>query len=591
MTTFATGLKPKFTNTQNTTTSMASKKYTLILGILSLFMSAAYSQQNDATYDWRDSSKIAAKNLPQHSEFLNNQYPYPAKPRNMWELGLHGGFSMIRGDVSPNVGGGGGFSLRKALGHTFSLRGDYTGSINRGTDYRLRSVDQLPLNNVDDPWQFLYRNFPATGPGRRQFLANYQNRMHQLSLDVIATLNNKSYYRGNPRMLVNVFTGPSLLFMDVDVNALNAQGQPYNWSTSGVNFLAKRKEIKDAVERILEAGQGNNDGVNQEYENNGGVLNGSRDPLGRYRTGDSEDATGQNRFNHFARLGFSLGGGLQFKISDKFNIGLEQRFTVPFDDNLDALPVGRSSQDIVSYTNARFNINLGNRARKVQPLFWLNPNNYVYSELNNPQHMKLPKPILPDADGDGVTDQFDMEPNTPAGCPVDVRGVSRDTDGDGVPDCRDKELLTPQNCFPVNADGVGNCPEPACCTELRNRAPVATTTDCAIGNLPSVQFRSGTTLSRDAQAVLASAAAQIKANPTCRIRVTGHGASDKRAQQLSWDRVNAVITYLVERQGISQDRFIFTYGEEGDPSTVDLSGTTEEGPNTVPAPHPNLKRG
>jgi hypothetical protein len=45
--------------------------------------------------------------------------------------------------------------------------------------------------------------------------------------------------------------------------------------------------------------------------------------------------------------------------------------------------------------------------------------------------MKLPPPVLPDADGDGVTDQFDMEPNTPAGVPVDVRGVAKDSDGDG----------------------------------------------------------------------------------------------------------------------------------------------------------------
>jgi OmpA-OmpF porin, OOP family len=47
---------------------------------------------------------------------------------------------------------------------------------------------------------------------------------------------------------------------------------------------------------------------------------------------------------------------------------------------------------------------------------------------------------------------------------------------------------------------------------------------------------------------------------------------------------------MVERQGISEDRFIFDYGTEGDVNTVDLMGTTEEGPNTVPAPHPNLRR-
>ena len=73
--------------------------------------------------------------------------------------------------------------------------------------------------------------------------------------------------------------------------------------------------------------------------------------------------------------------------------------------------------------------------------------------------MILPKPVLPDADGDGVTDQFDQE-QTPQGCPVDTHGVSRDTDGDGVPDCRDKEMVTPTYCQPVDADGVGKCPCP-----------------------------------------------------------------------------------------------------------------------------------
>ena len=113
---------------------------------------------------------------------------------------------------------------------------------------------------------------------------------------------------------------------------------------------------------------------------------------------------------------------------------------------------------------------------------------------------------------------------------------------------------------------------------------------CNIGNLPSIQFKAGrASLSSDAMTMLATASAQIKASPDCRVRVVGHGASDKRAQQLSWDRVNAVIRYLVEKQGISEDRFIFSYGEEGDVNTVDLTGTKETGPNSVPAPHPNLK--
>jgi hypothetical protein len=49
---------------------------------------------------------------------------------------------------------------------------------------------------------------------------------------------------------------------------------------------------------------------------------------------------------------------------------------------------------------------------------------------------------------------------------------------------------------------------------------------------------------------------------------------------------------LVEKEGISADRFIFEYGKEGgDCNTVDIQdGTGREGPTTVPAPHPNLRR-
>jgi outer membrane protein OmpA-like peptidoglycan-associated protein len=209
--------------------------------------------------------------------------------------------------------------------------------------------------------------------------------------------------------------------------------------------------------------------------------------------------------------------------------------------------------------------------------------------------MKLPKPILDDADGDGVTDQFDLEPNTPKGCPVDTHGVSLDTDGDGVPDCRDKEKITPTICQPVDADGVGKCPEPACCKELRDKldSGYVGMHKCNIGDLPSVTFKGkSVSLTKDGKALLASVAEKLRNNPNCKVAVIGYGESSKSAQQLSWDRVNEVIKYLVEKEGVSQDRFIFRYGQSGgDENTIDLKdGTGEEGPNTVPAPHPNLMK-
>jgi outer membrane protein OmpA-like peptidoglycan-associated protein len=200
---------------------------------------------------------------------------------------------------------------------------------------------------------------------------------------------------------------------------------------------------------------------------------------------------------------------------------------------------------------------------------------------------------LPDADNDGVTDQFDQE-QTPQGCPVDTHGVSRDTDGDGVPDCRDKELVTPTICQPVDADGVGKCPCPdsTCFEPYMNRRG---TNDCAntLGALPSVTFKGNSvSVSADATSMLSSIASRMRNNPECKVVVIGYCASNKQQQQRSWDRVNAVINYLIEKEGISGDRFIFNYGQEGgDCSTVDLRAAAEgeEGPNSVPAPHPNLR--
>jgi OmpA-OmpF porin, OOP family len=249
-------------------------------------------------------------------------------------------------------------------------------------------------------------------------------------------------------------------------------------------------------------------------------------------------------------------------------------------------------KDNIILMNVGLNMNLGNMSKRSAPLWWMNPLDFVYSELNNPKHTKLPKQVLLDTDGDGVTDQFDNEPNTPAGCPVDSHGVTADTDGDGVPDCKDKELITPTTCQPVDADGVGHCPDPPCCKDMKVDGGGGL---CHIGDLPSVSFKNGSaSISSDAKATLATVAAKMKqsGNENCKVAVVGYCSSTKTEQQRSWDRVNAIINYMVEKEGLSADRFVFKYGEAGgDCNTVDLrDGTSDAGPNMVPAPHPNLKK-
>lgn len=514
---------------------MASKKYTLLLALLGLMTTASFAQTNDDASDAYvfDSSKVSVKNMPQYSEWKNNAYPYPAKPKDMWEIGGGVGSGFILGDhpvlTNKYTGGiSGNISLRKSLGHVFSLRGSYSGSIISIPGHNTSPTNRLPFT---------------------------KNFTHMVGLEGLIALNNLRFYKGDPKTSIYALVGYQLVATKVET-----WQKPDGFNSFGLHIL------------YYPSGNliGTIGGTNKKI--------GNRDPRHAYG------------LFHAA----SAGGGIAFKLSPKFNLGFEQRFIVPLmgNDYLDGANWGFKT-DIYSYSTIRLNMNIGSAATHVEPLWWKNPFNYLYNETNIPKHMKLPP--LPDGDGDGVTDQFDLEPNTPAGAAVDSHGRALDTDGDGVPDYKDKEKLTPQNCFPVNADGVGTCPEPACCTELRHRIDSLVANPphplCSLSSLPSVTFKgSGAKLSKDAQSILSGAASQLAANPTCNVKVVGYVAeSSKRAQQLSWDRVNAVIKYLVEKGGVSEGRIIFVFGQQGDASTVDLQPTTETGPNTVPAPHPQYR--
>jgi hypothetical protein len=220
-----------------------------------------------------------------------------------------------------------------------------------------------------------------------------------------------------------------------------------------------------------------------------------------------------------------------------------------------------------------------NGKKSVQPLYWENPLNFIYSEVNAPKRMKLPKPVLADADGDGVTDQFDNEPNTPAGASVDAHGVSRDSDGDGVPDFKDKQLITPTECQPVNADGVGTCPTPECCKTITSKMAEMQSGGSNGGlngncptDYPSISFNeNASSLGKDVKTMLDKVASKMKSNPKCSIVVNGYPEASKASQALCQQRSEAISKYLISNKGISADRITTncTIGG-GDKNTVDI---------------------
>jgi outer membrane protein OmpA-like peptidoglycan-associated protein len=550
---------------------MASKKYTGLFGLLCLLASGSFAQIG-GSYDVQDSSVVPSKRLPQHSEFMANNYPFPAKPRNQWEIGIKGGLGSIAGDVRSRLGFGAGLHVRKALGYVFSLRGDLSFLSTKGLNFQ-------PSSN--------YTKNPAwatAGYAGAPVFYNYKTNIYDASIQGVFTLNNIRFHRAKSGFNVYAFAGIGGMVFDTKIDALDGNGNPYTagfqqivaqYGPNGYQYK-DRKDIRKDLKDVLD---------------------------GDYETEGQEDNGQPKLFGEPFKPILNFGAGIQFKLSKKLSLAIEDKVTVPKTDLLDGQQwqengpgtATAQTRDFDNYNFLSVGLNLAVGGKSVEPLWWLNPLDYAYNEINKPRHMKLPKPVLDDADSDGITDQFDNEPNTPAGAPVDAHGVSRDTDGDGVPDYKDKELITPTQCQPVDADGVGKCPPPACCDELNRRLDSfdLVKKGCGIGELPSVNFKGkSVVLSNDAKALLSSAAQQIKANPNCKIAVVGYCSTNKSEQQLSWDRVNAVITYMVDKEGISADRFIFKYGETGgECTTVDLrDGTGEEGPNTVAPPHPNLRR-
>ncbi len=562
---------------------MASKKYILLAGLFCLVASYGYSQRVGASYDVKDSSLITNKRMPQHSEFLNGTYNFPAKPRNQWEIGIKVGAFQVSGDLPAKfLSPGFGAHVRKSFGYIFSMRLEYMYGIGKGQAWRttenFRKNTALydagyfaPYRTPSGP--IVFQSRLGTAPGGEVVYYNYKTTVQDLSLEGVVTLNNIRFHKAKTGFNFYGFAGVGGSIYDTKINALNSNNSNSKYDYSSIaqasydDRKAKIKQLKNFLD----------DSYETPAENQG-----DRRPK---LFGDTFKPSG------------TVGVGVAFKLSNRLNIALEDRWTFIKDDLLDGQrwqehaygdAVLTRDFDSYNYLSLGLNINIG--AKAVEPLWWLNPLDYAYSEIRNPRLMRLPKPVLPDSDGDGITDQFDQE-QTPAGCPVDSHGVSKDTDGDGVPDCKDKELITPTYCQPVDADGVGKCPCPEGCAGI---APPEKTCSEKMGALPSVAFKAGVNkLSDDAKAVLSTVAAKLRNNPGCKVVVIGYCSSNKKEQQLSWDHVNAVINYMVDKEGISADRFIFNYGQEGgDCNTVDLRAAAEgeDGPNTVEPPHPNLRK-
>lgn len=271
--------------------------------------------------------------------------------------------------------------------------------------------------------------------------------------------------------------------------------------------------------------------------------------------------------------------GFKINLTRLLNLDLGYRMHFVDGDNLDGSPYwfnNNSStvkKDKFSYGFAGIEFALGKKSR--QQLLFDNPavrtNNILQSQVNTLNvrfdSLAAAQKGLEDTDGDGVADIFDKEANTPEGSPVDAHGVSADTDGDGIPDYKDKQLITPTECQPVDADGVGRCPEPDCC-----KTKTSEDSTC-LSDYPSINFSGNSfQLSNDSRVIISTVSTHLKERPDCKIIIKGYPEASKYAQSVCQKRLDAIVKRLIETEGISADR-VSTNCEVGggDKNTVDIS--------------------
>ncbi len=178
-----------------------------------------------------------------------------------------------------------------------------------------------------------------------------------------------------------------------------------------------------------------------------------------------------------------------------------------------------------------------------------------------------------DADGDGVTDDIDQCPNTPAGAVVDARGCELDADGDGVVDRLDKCPGTPAGATvdavgcELDSDGDGVVDRLDQCPNTP-RGEKVDAVGCPFTLRLEVNFDNDSSVIKPESATeLDRALGLLRNDPVVRGRIEGHTdsvGSDAYNQKLSQRRADAVREYFVAR-GIDTARLNAVGLGEGNP--------------------------
>lgn len=550
---------------------------------------------------------VSAQNTAETKIAVDSAAPAPApapkpkvvtnpngKPGNPFEIGVSGGLQYVWGDVNSRVkmdlnNSTFGLHVRKALTNSFSWRLQY--------NYGQATMQHFMPHYTAVP------NGISTNPTNSVWFVNSKMYSHSFAWDNIFTVGNSSMYKANSKWIFDLFAGPAVFFYRTKLNLRNSAGNMYNWAEaegiykSNINLGQELEGDARAKRLVAEYFDAKMDDTYESLGDNNRV----KTNIGGYAMVPAA----------------TFGASVSREISNKFNMSLEQRFFYVFDDYLDGERFANFSNvasfsqmnDMVSNTTLKLNYNLGKKGEK--PLYWRNSNEELQKKLAAMNPKKLINEAMADDDADGVPNILDQEPASREGCAVDTKGIMLDSDKDGLLDCDDKEPFSPVG-YPIDNNGVAKVPPPACCADLKKATEVkqvitppsnTDNTSCAESTLPSVSFdKDKFGMSSSMIQPMKTIGDKMQKCPDMRIVVNGindkNNKNGKINEQMSYNRAMEVTNYLVEKFGISRDRFIVRYNLEG---TGDLNADRavmfrnaqegESGANNPPSPHPGLKAG
>ena len=469
-------------------------------------------------------------NPDQNKEWRAGQSKYSAKPKNMWELGIHGGRFGISGDVPTGAlpGWGAGIHLRKAITYALSIRIDGFYGSSKGFDDRFTTADVINIEQFDAP------------ANRTGMYRNYQSTNYYGAVEAILNIGNILFHKERNKWNTYVGVGIALAGFDTKTSYANGSG----WTDLSLNTGDKYKENIDKIKSAV--------GFDDDYE---ASFSNERGTSFLFDEGTT-----------VPQLHVSF--GVSRKLTKRVNLSLEHKILFSQTDAWDGF-VYRSSgdqsndNDLGHYTNLRLGINLGNFEKRSEPLYWLNP---LDGALNDVAELKQrPKFDLTDTDGDGVIDMIDQEKDSPSGAAVDTRGITLDSDKDGVADYKDDEPYSPPG-YEVDTRGVAVIPDKPVTESRLNEIMKNAKNDWW---LPMVHFDLDKYFVKpEFYPQLQSIAEVMMSHPD--MKIVAQGFTDTRSGAdyntvLSYNRAKAAVDYLVGTYNIPRERFVLQYNGKDEP--------------------------